>query len=135
VLTPEIEKALQNACILAQEMGHTEVTVQHVLIGVMEAPVVATHLTNSGCDLGALRTNLRSYLSSLPTEGGGESRAPTISIELQRAMPAAILKGQREFRVRAGKEMLEMTVDLLDLTDALIREYRTASSGGINKED
>ncbi|MCI0400094.1 MAG: ATP-dependent Clp protease ATP-binding subunit ClpA [Gammaproteobacteria bacterium] len=101
MLSKELEYTLNVAFKQAREKRHEFMTVEHLLLVLLDNPTAATVLRACGADLGALRKDLEKYLAEnfpeLP-EGDERDTQPTLGFQrvLQRAVFHVQSSGKQE---------------------------------------
>jgi len=101
MLSKELEVRLNEAFADARDHRHEFMTIEHLLLAVLDAPKVAEVLAACGCDSDALRAELARFIDEsvprLPT-GDAEEVQPTLGFQrvLQRAVFHLQSAGRRE---------------------------------------
>jgi len=104
VLSKELEDCLNDAFLQAREARHEYLTVEHLLLAILDTPKVREILRACGCDLVKLKQELKDHLdqSTPRLEGGAESEVqPTLGFQrvLQRAVFQVQSTGKKEVSV------------------------------------
>lgn len=118
MLSPEAEDALHRAPVAAKKGGHATVSVDYVLLCMLDLPAAMEYLRENGLDVTELCNDLEIAASrSLPADRDPDTKSPVPSSGLQRVTQAAILRAQNVAeRARQGRFQVEvMTLDLLPL--------------------
>lgn len=92
MLSPRLEQVLENAEKQAKAARHEYVTLEHLLLSLIDDPKIATLLQQCGADLDALKQSLQEILNDAPTLA--KKGNPTRSLGLQRAVQRAMLQMQ-----------------------------------------
>ncbi len=104
MLSQELEYCLNDAFAAAREARHEFMTVEHLLLAVLDTPKVREILKSCGADLAKLKTDLRQFIDQttprLP-EGDEREVQPTLGFQrvLQRAVFHVQSSGKREVTV------------------------------------
>jgi ATP-dependent Clp protease ATP-binding subunit ClpA len=104
VLSQELEYCLNDAFAAAREARHEFMTVEHLLLAVLDTPKVREILKSCGADLAKLKTDLRQFIDQttprLPDNDEREVQ-PTLGFQrvLQRAVFHVQSSGKREVTV------------------------------------
>ena len=98
---PEIEKIIENACQLAKDYKHEYVTLEHLLIGLIEFPAFNKLLVNYGVEVDMLIRDLYDYIGRQDhlINIGDEEKQPQRTHSLERVFNRAftqVLFGARE---------------------------------------
>jgi ATP-dependent Clp protease ATP-binding subunit ClpA len=98
---PEIEQIINNACQLAKDYKHEYVTLEHLLIGLVEFPNFHKLLINFGVDVDELLRDLYDYIGRQDhlVKDGVENLTPLRTHALERVFNRAftqVLFGARE---------------------------------------
>ena len=104
MLSNELEYCLNDAFHQAREARHEYLTVEHLLLAILDTPKVRTALRACGADLAKLKQELRDHIEqSTPRLEEGEEREvqPTLGFQrvLQRAVFNVQSSGKKEVRV------------------------------------
>lgn len=92
MLSPRLEQVLENAEKQAKAARHEYVTLEHLLLSLIDDPKIATLLQQCGADLDVLKQSLQEILNDAPTLA--KKGNPTRSLGLQRAVQRAMLQMQ-----------------------------------------
>jgi ATP-dependent Clp protease ATP-binding subunit ClpA len=103
VLSSEVESCLNQALFQARGAHHEFVTVEHLLLGILDTPTVREVLKGCGADLGRLGADLRQHIAAktlrrVPVPGEEYSVQPQLDFQrvLQRAVFQAKSSGENE---------------------------------------
>jgi ATP-dependent Clp protease ATP-binding subunit ClpA len=94
VISKHLEVALHNGFVRAREKHQRWITVEHLLLQLVDEPSIQEWLESSGVDITGLRTELARYVSkaeAFPSEQYGDTE-PTAAF--QRTIQYAILRAQ-----------------------------------------
>jgi ATP-dependent Clp protease ATP-binding subunit ClpA len=101
MLNKELESALNKAFKRARELNHEFMTVEHLLLALLDNPIASEILKSCGTDIDVLRNDLSSFLTEttplLPPEDDRDTQ-PTLGFQrvLQRAVFHVQSSGKRE---------------------------------------
>jgi ATP-dependent Clp protease ATP-binding subunit ClpA len=104
VLSQELEFCLNDAFASAREARHEFMTVEHLLLAIVDTPKVREVLKSCGADTGKLKTELKQFIDqTTPRLPAGEDRdvQPTLGFQrvLQRAVFHVQSSGKKEVTV------------------------------------
>ncbi len=104
MLSQELEFCLNDAFAAAREARHEFMTVEHLLLSILDTPKVREILKSCGADLAKLKTELRQFIDqTTPRLPAGDEREvqPTLGFQrvLQRAVFHVQSSGKREVTV------------------------------------
>ena len=94
MISKRLEVALHNSFVRAREKHQRWITVEHLLLQLVDEPSIQQWLASSGIDTAGLRTELARYVSkteALSSEDSGDTE-PTAAF--QRTIQYAILRAQ-----------------------------------------
>lgn len=95
MLSKELEFTLNMAFREAREKRHEFMTVEHLLLALLDNPVAAKVLRACGADLAKLRNELKSYLEeSIPTLSPKDERETQPTLGFQRVLQRAVFHVQ-----------------------------------------
>jgi ATP-dependent Clp protease ATP-binding subunit ClpA len=99
VLSNELENCLKNVFHQAREALHEYLTVEHLLLAILEAPKVQEILCACGSDLAQLKQQLQDHLNQwIPRLKDSDKRDPEPSVRFQRVLQRAV------FHVQSGRK-------------------------------
>jgi hypothetical protein len=88
---PTTEQALHRALNIASDQGHSQTTVEHLLLSLIKDPDASAIMTANAVDFAAVREQItRSIEISSPSDGGGAATDPVPSPAFQRVVQRAI---------------------------------------------
>jgi ATP-dependent Clp protease ATP-binding subunit ClpA len=106
VLSNELESCLNQVFLQARSAHHEFLTVEHLLLGILDTPTVRDVLTGCGADLGQLGADLRQHIAAktlrrVPVPGEEHSVQPQLGFQrvLQRAVFQVNSSGENEVGV------------------------------------
>ncbi|RMH17915.1 MAG: ATP-dependent Clp protease ATP-binding subunit ClpA [Gammaproteobacteria bacterium] len=100
MLSRDLEKSIQTSFELAKERQHEFVTVEHLLLALLDEPSAREALLACGADFDAMKLDLGAFLSSaIPTHNEFGAAVTQPSLAFQRVIQRAIFQVQS-----AGKE-------------------------------
>ncbi|MBL8955611.1 MAG: aminotransferase class I/II-fold pyridoxal phosphate-dependent enzyme [Myxococcaceae bacterium] len=120
LLTAEVQAAMNSAWASATRLKHPAVTVEHLLLALLDEPTCVAALTSRGAHVGRMRDRLGRLLETRE-RGEGE---PKLTVGVERVLHRAANKAEREHR----------TGDGADLLDALLREEESAAWAVLHDE-
>jgi ATP-dependent Clp protease ATP-binding subunit ClpA len=143
MLSNELETCLNEAFAQARRKRHEYMTVEHLLLAIMDIPAVTEILKSCGADLARLRRDLEQFLEEtvqrLP-EGTDQDVQPTLGFQrvLQRAVFHVQSSGKKEVRgenvlVAIFGEKQSHAVYLLNVQDVARLDVVNFISHGLSK--
>jgi ATP-dependent Clp protease ATP-binding subunit ClpA len=103
VLSSELESCLNHAFLQARDARHELLTVEHLLLAILETPTVLEVLGGCGADLDQLGADLRQHvLANVPRLIPGEQREVQPQLDFQRVLQRAVFHVQSNGRNEAG---------------------------------
>jgi ATP-dependent Clp protease ATP-binding subunit ClpA len=142
MLSSELEYSLNEAFAQARTRRHEYMTVEHLLLAIMDMPAVAEILKACGGDLARLRRDLEQFIEEMPRlpEGSDQDVQPTLGFQrvLQRAVFHVQSSGKKEVRgenvlVAIFGEKQSHAVYLLGLQDIARLDVVNFISHGLSK--
>ncbi len=95
MLSKELEYSLNVAFRVAREKRHEFVTVEHLLLALVDEPDAARVLRACGSDMAQLRSELTSYVDeNTPVLGPSEERETQPTLGFQRVLQRAVFHVQ-----------------------------------------
>jgi ATP-dependent Clp protease ATP-binding subunit ClpA len=95
MIAQELEVSLHMAFVAAREKRHTVITVEHLLLALLDNPAVGQALRACGANIEALRQNLTEFVDTLTPVASGERDPDTQpNSGFQRVIQRAILQVQ-----------------------------------------
>jgi ATP-dependent Clp protease ATP-binding subunit ClpA len=105
VLSNELEYCLNDAFHQAREARHEYLTVEHLLLAIIDTPKVRTVLRACGADLAKLKQELRDHIEqSTPRLEEGEEREVQPTLGFQRVLQRAVFHVQSSGKKEVGVE-------------------------------
>ncbi|HEX6998476.1 MAG TPA: ATP-dependent Clp protease ATP-binding subunit ClpA [Gammaproteobacteria bacterium] len=147
MLSSELEYCLNEAFQRAREQRHEFITVEHLLLALLDTPQVIEVLKACGGDLGRLRRELKEFIDDStprirPDEGDEVDVQPTLGFQrvLQRAVFHVQSSGRKEVTptnvlVAIFGEKQSQAVYLLGLQDIVRLDVVNYISHGVSKRD
>jgi hypothetical protein len=89
---------LRRAQVYAEEQGHRQVTLEHLLLALTEDSDALAVLEASRIDVDRLRDDVAGYVSRIPDRASGEGMEPQLSPDLSRVVEAARQAAQQSRR-------------------------------------
>jgi len=103
VLSNELEYCLNDAFHQAREARHEYLTVEHLLLAVLDTPKVREILRACGADLGKLKQELKEHIEqSTPRVEEGEEREVQPTLGFQRVLQRAVFHVQSSGKKEVG---------------------------------
>ncbi|MEZ5925314.1 MAG: Clp protease N-terminal domain-containing protein [Hyphomicrobiaceae bacterium] len=96
--TDQFRATLRRAQVYAEEQGHRQVTLEHLLLALTEDPDALAVFEASRIDIDRLRDDVAGYVSRIPDRVSGEGGEPALSPELSRVVEAARQAAQQSRR-------------------------------------
>src|SRR4051794_16497161 len=94
MIARELEVCLHQAFVEARGKRHTVITLEHLLLGLLESPVACEVLATNGTDIDGLRARVARYVATHAARNGHDYDTQP-NMEFQRAIQDAILRAQR----------------------------------------
>jgi ATP-dependent Clp protease ATP-binding subunit ClpA len=94
VISKQLEIALHNSFVRAREKRQRWITVEHLLLQLVDDPSIRERLDSSGIDAVTFRSELDRYVSRTETFPSGESGDTEPTVAFQKAIQYAILRVQ-----------------------------------------
>lgn len=105
MLSNELEYCLNDAFHQAREARHEYLTVEHLLLAVLDTPKVREILRACGADLGQMRDELKEHIDqSTPKVSEGAEREVQPTLGFQRVLQRAVFHVQSSGRKEVGVE-------------------------------
>ena len=113
---PEVDKIVSEAILDAERRMHRYVTLEHVLLALINYPSFKTLLDDFGADTAALSSDISSYLDrapglKIPSTAISEETKPKKTISLERAFNRAIT--QAHFSGRRQVDIVDIYLSIL----------------------
>ena len=113
---PEVDKIVSEAILDAERRMHQYVTLEHVLLALINYPSFKTVLDDFGADTAALSSDISSYLDrapglKIPSTAISEETKPKKTISLERAFNRAIT--QAHFSGRRQVDIVDIYLSIL----------------------
>ncbi len=89
---------LRRAQVYAEEQGHRQVTLEHLLLALTEDPDAFAVFEASRIDVDRLRDDVAGYVSRIPDRVSGDAGEPLMSPELSKVVEAARQAAQQSRR-------------------------------------
>jgi ATP-dependent Clp protease ATP-binding subunit ClpA len=103
MLSNELEYCLNDAFHQAREARHEYLTVEHLLLAILETPKVRDVLRACGADLGKLKQELKNHIAqSTPKLDEGEEREVQPTLGFQRVLQRAVFHVQSSGKKEVG---------------------------------
>jgi len=103
VLSNELEYCLNDAFHQAREARHEYLTVEHLLLAILDTPKVREVLRACGADLGKLKQELKEHIDqSTPRLEEGEEREVQPTLGFQRVLQRAVFHVQSSGKKEVG---------------------------------
>jgi ATP-dependent Clp protease ATP-binding subunit ClpA len=103
VLSSELEYCLNDAFRQAREAHHEYLTVEHLLLAILDSPKVREVLRACGADLAGLRQELKDHIDqSTPRVEDGEEREVQPTLGFQRVLQRALFNVQSSGKKEVG---------------------------------
>src|SRR5215469_1809285 len=103
MLSNELEYCLNDAFHQAREARHEYLTVEHLLLAILETPKVREVLRACGADLGKLKQELKNHIAqSTPKLDEGEEREVQPTLGFQRVLQRAVCHVQSSGKKEVG---------------------------------
>jgi ATP-dependent Clp protease ATP-binding subunit ClpA len=102
--TPEIDSIIETATEYAMAKNHEYVTLEHLLIAILDDTAFANTITTFGCDITAMRTEIDDYVSQQTylvgkTMGVTPKKTNTLERVFSRALTQVLFSGADQLRV------------------------------------
>ena len=117
MLSENLQSSLKRALDLAREHAHEFVTLEHLLLALIDDPDARTALTSLGADLGRLRTHLTDFIADFET--GDEE--PEFTLGTQRAVQRAAMQLRAAGRADVDADGARVLAEVLDEDDSYAR--------------
>jgi len=117
VISENLQASIQRAVDLAREHAHEYVTLEHLLLALLDDPDASGALRALGADLGALRADLTAFIADFETS----DEEPEFTYGTQRAVQRAALQLRAAGRTDAGTDGARVLAELLDEDDSYAR--------------
>jgi len=103
MLSPELELCLNTAFSSAREGLHEFMTVEHLLLSILDSPKVIEILKACGCDVARLKGELKEHVDrNTPRLQAGDEREVQPTLGFQRVLQRAVYHVQSSGRKEAG---------------------------------
>ena len=103
MLSSELEFCLNEAFRRAREQRHEYMTVEHLLLAILDTPVVGEILRSCGGDLEALKTELEKFVAdTTPRLGEDDDREVQPTLGFQRVLQRAVFHVQSSGKKEVG---------------------------------
>ena len=102
MLDPKLEESLKQAVDSATEHKHEFVTLEHILLALLDNPEAAKVLIACGATLQTLRENLEGYLRDQLDPVDEEDYRPELTMAFHRLLQRAIVQVQSSGRSKVG---------------------------------
>jgi ATP-dependent Clp protease ATP-binding subunit ClpA len=103
VLSSELEFCLNEAFRRAREQRHEYMTVEHLLLAILDTPVVGEILRSCGGDLAALKAELETFIAdTTPRLGEDDEREVQPTLGFQRVLQRAVFHVQSSGKKEVG---------------------------------
>ncbi len=120
MLTPSLEASVRQALEIAKASGHEYVTLEHLLLSLLEEPDASTVLQRCGADIGVLRQAISGELEKMESF---EDADPLPTTAFQRSLQRAVLAMRSAGREQAsGANVLVAMLDERQSRAALLLE-------------
>ena len=117
MISENLQASIQRAVDLAREHAHEYVTLEHLLLALLDDPDASGALRALGADLGALRADLTAFIADFETS----DEEPEFTYGTQRAVQRAALQLRAAGRTDAGTDGARVLAELLDEDDSYAR--------------
>jgi ATP-dependent Clp protease ATP-binding subunit ClpA len=146
MLNKDLERSLNDAFVFAREQRHEYMTVEHLLLALLENPAAAEALKACGGDLTGLKAELLDFLQQsspiLPEENNDQETQPTLGFQrvIQRAVFHVQSSGKDEVSganvlVAIFSEQESQAVYILKKADITRLDVVNFISHGVSKDD
>lgn len=117
MLSENLQSSLRRALELAREHAHDYVTLEHLLLALLDDPDARGALLALGADLGRLRADLTTFIADFET-GGDE---PEFTLGAQRAVQRAALQLRAAGKLEQSADGARVLAEVLEEEDSYAR--------------